>query len=132
MTESKNPIPINPCPALNSKLKVCGKETPYGHKGCKTHPQGIGANKETVISIAQAYAWLSLERFFTTPEEFKKLLGYETYKSNEHITDVVVFFVPTLSIARALTNKIGSSLDIDNTILEKHLLSRIAYFHNRF
>lgn len=117
MNAIKKPIPINPCPALNKKLKVCGKEVVYGHKGCKTHPQGVGLNKDVVISMSQAHAWLTIEEFFQTPEEFKNILKYETYRKDKHITDVVVFFVPTLSIARTLTNKIGSSLEIDNTIL---------------
>jgi hypothetical protein len=116
MSEIKKPIPTSPCPALSKKLKVCGKEVPYGHKGCKNHPTGIGANKDLIISIYEAKAFLIVEDFFITPGEFKRLFKY-SIQGDKHIEEVSIHFIPTLSIARALSEKIASSLKIDKTIL---------------
>lgn len=116
MSEIKKPIQNNPCPALNKKLKVCGKETLYGHKGCKTHPTGIGINKDIIISTQEAHAWLTIENFFISSNEFKNLFKYSTSGEN-HIETVSIHFIPTLSIARALSEKIAYNLKMDKTIL---------------
>jgi hypothetical protein len=122
MNESKKPIPNSPCPALNTKLIPCGKQVPYGHKGCSRHPAGTGAKKDLAISISQATAWLEIDQFFNTPREFKKLFNFETYRNvnsegKEHVTDVVIHFIPTLSIARAISERIAANLEIDKTVL---------------
>lgn len=117
MNEIRKPLPDRICPALSKKNKVCGKPlSAYDAQGCKTHPEGIGTNKDLIIDPLEAVAWLEIENFFKTPEEFKNLFTYTIY-SNEYIEDIVISYVPILSIARALSNKISSKLKMSNTIL---------------